>query len=228
MIFIETFRMSRSILPLLGAVFWGSFIAAQEPLFREDQLYLGAGVLIANANQAAFSQTDFSGQLQLGFIRDFPLTNDSRWALGLGLGYDYRSLVSNLEIVLNPNTAQPERLQWNRSNNSLQGFRQSRIVIPLELRWRTATLESDAFWRIHSGVKCSYIYRNRFQSLSATDFESFVDPWQFSAHLVAGFNTWNFYVEVDLLPWLKPDFPNPANNDLQLQTLQLGVLFYFL
>ena len=227
MIFIQRFQMSRTRIITVFCLFWSVALQAQNPLFREDQLYLGVGVLIADANQDSFSQTDFSGQLQLGFIRDFPIRKDSKWALGLGIGYDYRALVSNLSSQLD-NQGELDQLQWLQSNENPEGFRQSRIVIPLELRWRNATPETDAFWRIHSGVKCSYIYFNRFQSLNSNDFKSFVDPWQLSAHFVIGFNTWNFYVEYEFVPWLKADFPISNSSGMELNTLQLGVLFYFL
>ena len=213
-------------------VFLGLFSVAQswaqKPLFREDQIYIGAGVLIANANQQPFSQTDFSGQFQFGLIRDFPISKDSRWALGIGLGHDYRSLVSNLYLETNPLTNAPQQFRWLTSDEEPSGFRQSRLVLPLELRWRSATVTSDIFWRIHGGVKLSYIYRNTFQNLASSLLNNVVEPWQLSAQLVAGYNTWNFYFEYELLPWLNPDFPNVEGGQFRLQTFQLGVIFYFL
>ena len=61
--------------------------------YREDQFYFASSYFIQTESIKDFKQNGFSGNFQLGFIRDFPLNKDSTRALGLGLWNQIRGLL---------------------------------------------------------------------------------------------------------------------------------------
>ena len=67
--------------------------------YREDQFYFGSSYFIQTEPIKSFKQNGFSGNFQFGFIRDFPLNNNSTKAIGLGLGYERNFFTSNIQPI---------------------------------------------------------------------------------------------------------------------------------
>ena len=67
--------------------------------YREDQFYFGSSYFIQTEPIENFKQNGFSGNFQFGFIRDFPLNNNSTKAIGLGLGYERNFFTSNIQPI---------------------------------------------------------------------------------------------------------------------------------
>ena len=57
--------------------------------YREDQIYFGASFMILESNQERFKPQGLSRHIQLGFVRDFPLSKSGRVATGVGLGMGF-------------------------------------------------------------------------------------------------------------------------------------------
>ena len=70
-----------------------------EENYREDQFYFGSSYFIQSESITDFKQNGFSGNFQLGFIRDFPLNNSSTRAIGIGLGYERNFFTSNIQPI---------------------------------------------------------------------------------------------------------------------------------
>ena len=68
-----------------------------EDSYREDQFYFGSSYFIQIEPLEDFKQNGFSGNLQFGFIRDFPVNNSSTKAVGIGLGFERNFFTSNIQ-----------------------------------------------------------------------------------------------------------------------------------
>ena len=94
--------MSLRLLFFTGVLFWGWNATAQidslSTKYREDQFYISFGLQLQQENISGFKQNGFSNNFQVGFVRDIPLSASGRTAIGLGLGYAYNRLISNLHM----------------------------------------------------------------------------------------------------------------------------------
>jgi hypothetical protein len=70
-----------------------------EESYREDQFYFGSSYFIQSELIPDFKQNGFSGNFQFGFIRDFPINNNSTRAVGIGLGYERNFFTSNIQPI---------------------------------------------------------------------------------------------------------------------------------
>lgn len=70
-----------------------------EENYREDQFYFGSSYFIQSESITDFKQNGFSGNFQFGFIRDFPISNNSTRAIGIGLGYERNFFTSNIQPI---------------------------------------------------------------------------------------------------------------------------------
>jgi hypothetical protein len=201
-----------------------------DSLFREDQFYVGLTYNILLEKPSDLSQNGFSTGLQVGFIRDFPISKDRKFAIGLGLGLSTNSYNQNLLInkensAYTFNVITDDELAFTKNK-----FYTHTIDVPLELRWRNATPDNYKFWRIYTGIKFSYLFANasKFQGdigkLRFTNIDVF-NKFQYGATLSAGYNTWNFYVYYGL----NSIFDNQKLDDgsnLEVSTVKVGFIFY--
>ena len=65
--------------------------------YREDQFYFGSSYFIQTESIEDFKQNGFSGNFQLGFIRDIPINSSSSKAIGIGLGFERNYFTSNVQ-----------------------------------------------------------------------------------------------------------------------------------
>ena len=195
--------------------------------YREDQFYFGSSYFIQTEPIENFKQNGFSGNFQFGFIRDFPLNNNSTKAIGLGLGYERNFFTSNIQpIETNDNI--DYRIVISRFLESKNKISFSSFVLPIEYRWRSSSIDQYKFWRIYSGLKIKKnfpLYSNPSYGSEITIDE--IEDWTTSIYLNTGYNTWNISLEYDLNPILKNQKTSNGEN-LNISFFRLGLVFYIL
>ena len=195
--------------------------------YREDQFYFGSSYFIQTEPIENFKQNGFSGNFQFGFIRDFPLNNNSTKAIGIGLGFERNFFTSNIQpIKTNGNINY--RIVISRFLESKNKISFSSFVIPIEYRWRRSSIDEYKFWRIYSGLKIRKnlpLYSNPSYGSEITIDE--IEDWTTSIYLNAGYNTWNISLEYDLNPILKNKKTSSGEN-LNISFFRLGLVFYIL
>ena len=65
--------------------------------YREDQFFIGSTYFIQTEKIDEFKQNGFSGNFQVGFVRDLPLNKNSTKALGIGFGFERNYFTSNIQ-----------------------------------------------------------------------------------------------------------------------------------
>ena len=202
--------------------------AVSDSLYREDQFYASLNYNLLQNKPAGYNQYSFSTGLSLGFIRDFPISKNRHWALGLGLGYSYNNIKHNL-IIQEDLSDVTYNVNGNYDKNKLVLHY---LEFPLEIRWRNSTPESHKFWRIYTGFKVSYLFGNK----SVYKFEgnedlirnnSDLNKIQYGPYLSWGYNTINFYAYYGLNPLFK-DTKLSNGEDLKLNNFNVGFIFYIL
>ena len=195
--------------------------------YREDQFYFGSSYFIQTQPLDEFKQNGFSGNFQLGFIRDFPLNDSSTKAIGIGFGYERNFFTSNIQPVESNNNID-YRIVVSRFLESKNKISFSSLVIPLEYRWRRSSIDQYKFWRIYSGFKLKKnfpLYSNPSYGSEITIDD--VEDWTTSIYINAGYNTWNISLEYDLNPLLKNKKTTNGEN-LNISFFRLGLVFYLL
>ena len=195
--------------------------------YREDQLYFGSSYFIQSESIQDFKQNGFSGNFQFGFIRDFPLNNNSTRAIGVGVGYERNFFTSNIQPIIE-NSEINYRIIVSKFLESKNKLSFSSIVIPIEYRWRTSKIDEFKFWRIYSGFKLKKnfpLYSNPSYGTELKIDE--IEDWTSSIYLNAGYNTWNISLEYDLNPLIKNKKTIDGNN-LNVSFFRLGLIFYIL
>ena len=101
--------MSSRLLFFLVILFYGWKVTSQKESlstkYREDQFYISFGLQLQQENISGFKQNGFSNNFQVGFVRDIPLNSKGQAAIGLGIGYAYNQLISNLHFESMGNNA---------------------------------------------------------------------------------------------------------------------------
>ena len=195
--------------------------------YREDQFYIGSSYFIQTEPIKSFKQNGFSGNFQFGFIRDFPLNNNSTKAIGLGLGYERNFFTSNIQPI-ETDVNIDYRIVISRFLESKNKISFSSFVIPIEYRWRRSSIDQYKFWRIYTGLKIKKnfpLYSNPSYGSEITIDE--IEDWTTSIYLNAGYNTWNISLEYDLNPILKNKKTSNGEN-LNISFFRLGLVFYIL
>lgn len=192
--------------------------------FREDQFYLSFALQLQQEKIDGFKQNGFSNNFQIGFVRDIPINTQGTIALGLGLGYEYNRLISNLSLETEGNNTF-FTLRDNQKN--VQTF--SSLVFPLSFRLRTATPLRTDFWRIYGGLKYKLNFGAKFNPFYGSSFQNdYIRENNTTTFLSMGFNTWNIFLEYDLNPIYKPNTQLSSGNYPELQSLKVGLIFYIL
>lgn len=202
-----------------------------DSLYREDQFYVGFTFNLLGNKPSSISQSSFSGGLQAGFIRDFPLNKERNLALGLGLGWSINSYGQNLFIGQDENGESIFRSLRRELDYDTNRFTTQTVEVPIELRWRTSTAETYKFWRVYTGLKLGYIYhfRSNFVQGDNQVVQQKVDELQrfrVGANLTFGFNTFNFNFYYSL----NPLFENATvdGDDVGMSPFRIGLMFYIL
>ena len=193
-----------------------------DSLFREDQFYVSISYNFLQNKPDNFSQYSFSTGLSGGFLRDFPISKNRRWAIAPGIGYSFNDLKQNIDFS-------------SISDNTSSEIVKSRILLhyldfPLEIRWRNATPNSHKFWRIYGGVMASYLINGKFKyegdlGPRTENINDLLNKFQYATYLTFGFNTWNAYIHYGLNPYFDKDKTAAENN---MTSLKIGLMFYIL
>lgn len=198
---------------------------AVDSLFREDQVYVSVSYNLLQNKPENASQYSFSTGFTAGFFRDFPFTKNRHWSIAPGLGYAYTDIKQNisLQAISLPTIATPDEVRSSMQLHYLE--------MPIEIRWRNATPESHKFWRIHTGIKASYLlngklnYESDTQGNKSENLKSRLNDWQYGVYVSFGFNTWNPYIYYGLQPIFEKNKTAVENNS---SALHIGLKFYIL
>lgn len=201
----------------------------QDNKYLEDQFYVGLGFNLLLEKPSNIVQSSLSYSLQTGFIKDIPFNEKRNFGLGLGLGYATNSYYSNIGASKTDNAITYEVLT---SDYKRSKFETHAIEIPLELRWRTSTVDEYKFWRIYAGVKLGYVFSGRSKLVTDSDTISFsnddIQNLQYGLQLNFGYNTWNIHAYYGLNPLLKDDVGIEGGELITMGILRIGVIFYIL
>jgi len=174
-----------------------------------------------------------TGGLNFGFLRDMPFNKNRNMAVAVGLGLAFDSYGQNLLIDkdLNGNTTFTilnDDVSF-KSNNLKTGI----IELPIEFRWRSSTPSSYKFWRVYAGFRLGYTFWNEssFKSspinISHSDIKEF-EKLRLATTLSLGFNKFNFFVYYTINPFFNEDAITTDGQQVNFQTLKLGLMFYLL
>jgi hypothetical protein len=205
---------------------------AIDSLYREDQFYFAFtyNTLVNTPN--GVSQKKFSSGFKAGFLRDFPTNKQRNKAIAPGIGLSYYKYFQNLFIteVDGLPTYSTTVLGSDYSKNK---FEQVFIDVPIEFRWRTSGPESHKFWRVYSGIQFSYLVFNKsvyvddlyeVRISNNKDFNKF----QVGVYIAAGHNSWNLYTYYGLLPIFKSSAKTDDGDNVKLNALHFGLMYYIL
>lgn len=188
-----------------------------DSLFREDQFYVSVSYNLVQNRPSGFRQFGFSQGFTAGFLRDFPISKDRKWALAPGIGYSY----NNIKQFVNSD----EFFGDGSSENIRTTITSHGVDFPLEVRWRNASPTNHKFWRVYAGFKATYVLgaNIKVETTSGNEKNSIledVNRWQYGAYLSFGFNTWNPYVYYGLNPIF--------NEGSKMSNFNIGFMFYIL
>lgn len=199
-------------------------IPTDDPFYREDQFYFGVTHSILQYKPRNFSQKSMSTGLSFGFLRDVPVNKKRTWAFAPGVGLAFYNLRHNI-ITLHPET-NDYIIDANYSQNKQDLWY---FEVPLEIRWRTSTMQSHKFWRVYAGVKYSYMlsnaskYKGYFGDVTVRNNPDF-NKSNLGVYLSAGFNTWNAYAYYGF----KPVYKEGTFSTGGLKYFNVGLMFYIL
>ena len=192
--------------------------------YREDQFYISFALQFQQENISGFKQNGFSNNFQIGFVRDIPLNIKGRTALGLGFGYGYNRLISNLQL-----DTSGDKPTFSIRENEKNRQTYSSFVIPLSFRFRTSTLDRTGFWRVYGGIKYIWNFSSHYKLFHGKSFQNdFIRKNNTAVFTSFGYNTWNILFEYDLNSIYNSEINLSVGNIPKLQTLKLGLIFYIL
>ncbi|MCM4169259.1 hypothetical protein KCTC52924_00677 [Arenibacter antarcticus] len=203
----------------------------QDRKYLEDQFYLGLTYNFLMELPIDVEQRNLSYGLQGGFIKDIPLNWDRTLGLGIGLGYGINSYYTNLRAVEQLTGVEYEIL--DRTTSYKRNKIETHVLeMPLQMRWRNSTPEEYKFWRVYAGMKLGYVFGNRSKFVSSTEKVGFSNPdinrFQYGLAFNVGYNTFNIHVYYSLRSLFKENASLPTGIPLNLQPLQIGLIFYIL
>ena len=191
--------------------------------YKEDQIYFNFNFDFQLKSIEGYQQNGFSRSFNLGLLRDISINKKGNTALAFGLGYGYSRLVNNLDVgqdlnfIVDGNSALRNRLSYHT------------IQFPIELRIRTSTLESFAFWRVYLGYRLNYNFLTKYKPFFGrkSTLKNYVSDFSHCLSLSLGFNTWNIRFETGLSPLIQiSSTSDNLNNDFYISSV--GLVFYLL
>lgn len=204
-----------------------------DSLYREDQLYVGLTFNLLGNKPTGFSQNGLSAGVQAGFIRDFPINKKRNKAFGLGVGiaidiYNQNLFINNVESA----NGGLYTILDDDSTEEVNRFTTYTLEFPLEYRWRTSTPTEYGFWRIHAGIKIGYLFnfKSTFEDgdnvVVQTDIPE-LNNLQYGPSFSFGYGAFNFQGYYGLNTLFNEE-ATVDGEDINLQVIRLGLIFYFL
>lgn len=205
---------------------------APDSLFREDQFYLNITYNTLQKVPDGLQQTKFSPGFSVGFLRDMPINTSRTFAVAAGLGYSLSVYNQNLGIFESNNATTYEILNAEGVSVSKDKLSLHYVDLPLEFRWRNATPDSHRFWRVHLGVKLSYLVANQYKLVSTAgnltnNNLNDLSKFNYGLYLSTGWNTWNIYAYYGFNPIFTSDAKIDGKS-IDMNTAKFGLMFYIL
>ncbi len=198
--------------------------------FLEDQFYIGVTYNFLVNQPTDVNQRNLSYGLQSGFIKDIPLNNSRKLALGVGLGYALNNYYSNLRATETSSGISYEVLT-NASDFKRNKIESHIIEVPLEFRWRNASATDYRFWRIYTGLKLGYVVSTRSKYVEDDFKDSFYNTdstkFQYGLTFSFGYNTFNLHAHYSLSN-LFNDSVTIDGDIIKMKPLRVGLIFYIL
>lgn len=201
-----------------------------DSLYREDQFYLGITYNLLKNTPTGFSNDKFSTGFSAGFLRDMPLNKNRNLAIAPGLGLTFNNYSQNIGITTS-NGSPVYTVLTDATTYSNNKFSQLLLDLPLEFRWRGSTFENHNFFRIHAGVKLSYllydrsVYRGNLGDTVITGNADF-NKVLYGVYAAAGYGGVNLYIHYGLNPIFNT--AQIAGTKVDMKSLNIGLLFYIL
>jgi Outer membrane protein beta-barrel domain len=201
-----------------------------DSLYREDQFYIGVTYNLLKNAPTGFSNDKFSTGFSAGFLRDMPLNKNRNLAIAPGLGLTFNNYSQNIGITT-VNGVPVYTVLTDATSYSNNKFSQLLVDLPLEFRWRGSTFENHNFFRIHGGIKLSYLLYDRSVYRSGSgdsiitgnaDFNKLL----YGTYVSAGYGGVNLYVYYGLNPIFKT--AQIAGTKVDMKSLNIGLIFYIL
>lgn len=192
--------------------------------YWEDQLYLTITYNVLNNQPNSADSNGFSYGISAGYIKDIPLSPQGKFAIGIGVGYNYDSY--NHGLIVSDSDIQVINDEVLNSK-----FKTHTIEFPIQFRWRTSDAVTYSFWRVYSGMKLSYNIYNKFlydfnsQQVVVDNVDVF-NKFQAGFEMSLGYGAFNFYVYYGFTPLYK----NAILNQQRVKTTnaKFGLIFYLL
>jgi len=207
-------------------------IFKKDKYYLEDQLYFGVSYIILKNLPEDLLQNGFSNQIKFGFIRDIPLNEKRNFGLGIGLGYSRDTYYHNLRINVNENDGSIQYHILTDENYKTNSFTVRKIDIPFEFRLRGSTPEKFKFWRLYAGITAHYNFYAESE-FSSTNIDvayknlDLINRWTYGLNISVGYGIWNFNFYYGLSDIIKKGILFD-NKELNMKTMNLGVVYYFL
>ena len=193
--------------------------------YREDQFYVSFTMIFQKESINGFKQNGFSNNFQIGFLRDIPFNIEGNLGMALGLGYSFDKLVSNLNL----NNDEQNNLNFSILDNEQNSQKISNIILPLEFRWRTSTINKTEFWRLYGGFKYKIHLNSQFNYFTGGNSRvSFIRKQNTAIYISLGYNTWNLLFEYDLNSIYNRDIILVEGLNPNVSTIKIGLIFYIL
>jgi len=201
--------------------------------YREDQFYIGVTYNILTSMPTGVSPEGLTGGINFGFLRDMPINKNRNIAIAVGAGFSFDLYGQNIFIDIDSDgntiyTVLDSNVSFD-SNNIKTGI----VELPIELRWRSSTPTSYKFWRVYAGFRLGYTFWNESSfkdssnSISHSGLEDF-DKLRLAATMSLGFNKFNFFVYYSLNPFFNEDAITTNGQEVNFNTIKLGLIFYIL
>lgn len=198
--------------------------------YREDQIYIGLTFNLLNDKPEFLSQNGFSGGLNAGILRDFPINKNRNIAIAVGLGLGFDTYNQNLSITKNPDGSTLFNSLQDSGEYDKNHFSLYTLDLPLEFRWRTSTFTNYKFWRIYGGLKLSYVYyfksvyKGNNQTVKLNDIPE-LERLRLGAHISFGYNKFNFQIQYAITPFFN-DAKLENGETFKFSVLKFGLKFY--
>ncbi|TVZ52107.1 porin family protein [Dokdonia sp. Hel_I_53] len=203
-----------------------------DSLYREDQVYVGVTFNLLTSKPSGFTQNGLSAGLQAGFVRDFPFNKRRNKSIGIGLGFALDTYNQNLLIDRVEGTGITYSIVDDNAGEDFNRFSMYTLEVPIEYRWRTSTATTYSFWRIHTGFKIGYVFNFQSSYKDANgrikvSTRSDINKLQYGPTFAFGYGAFNFQGYYGLNS-LFASGTSINNEDVNLQAIKLGLIFYFL
>lgn len=211
----------------------GRLMSSEDEFYREDQFYIALSYDLLTEVPAVVATRGLIGGVQLGFIRDWPLTRRGNWSLGTGIGLGYDRYGQNI-IAQSSQDADPTwTIEQSPSAIEANSLQITAVEFPLELRWRTSDAQTYKFWRLYAGAKWSQhlavktVFSGSDTSATLTDLPQ-VRQGIWYATLAFGYGIFNAQLQWGLSPLLRDVQDSVTGQSIGLRPIKLGIMFYIL